>query len=119
MKHQIFLNSDDIVEMHYIGPISEEENMELIKQSYDLITKLGDEGKSPLVLVDLTKTDHFAPPAVNIQAMRDSEAFKMAGYGIKNQDDVDTAEELVAKAGAADHVRLFPNREKAVAWLKE
>lgn len=117
MKHTIKLNDQDLIEMHYIGPISDEENMDLIKQSYELITKQIDRGKKPLILVDLTQSTHFVPPAINVNAMRDSEAFKMAGFGITDAHDREVALGVIAKAGAQDHVRLFDDRAQAEAWL--
>jgi hypothetical protein len=117
MKHSIFVNDQGIVEMHYVGPISDEENMELIKKSYELITKQIDLGKKPLVLVDHSKSKHFLPSVINTKAMRDSEAIKMAGFGVDDPADRQVAMDTVAKAGAQDHVRLFDNRKQAEAWL--
>lgn len=117
MKHTIQLNDQDVIEMHYVGPISEEENMDLIKQSYELITQQIDRGKKPLILVDLSQSKHFVPPAINVSAMRDSEAFKMAGFGLTDPEDRAVALGVIAKAGAQDHVRLFDDRSQAEAWL--
>lgn len=117
MKHTIKLNDQDIIEMRYVGPISDEENMELIKQSYNMITQQIDSGKKPLILVDLTQSKHFVPPSINASAMRDSEAFKMAGFGLDDPQDRTVALDLISKAGAQDHVRLFDDRAQAEAWL--
>lgn len=119
MKHKVFINDDDILEMEYVGDISEEENMTMIKLSYELITKLIDTGKKPLVLINMTQSNNFNPPAINTQAMHDSEAFKMAGYGINNQEDLKTAKAVVEKAGAENQVKIFDDRISALGWLKE
>ena len=119
MKHTIRLTKDDVVEIKYVGDISEEDNLEMIKQSYQLIAQLVDKGHRPLVLVDLTETEQFNPPQINVQAMRDSDAFKMAGFGISNPDDLKTAEAIIEKAGSKDHVKIFGTREQALSWLKE
>lgn len=117
MKHKIFINKNNIVELKYVGDISEKDNLQIIKTSFELITELIDHNKKPLVLVDMTDSEHFKPPEINIQAMRDSEAFKMAGFGINNKQDMDTAVELIVRSGAGDHVRIFDTRKEAEDWL--
>lgn len=118
MKHTIELSKDNVVEIKYVGEITEEENIDMIKQSYQLITQLVDSGHKPLVLVDLTETKGLNPPPINIQAMRDSDAYRLAGFGISNPNDFKTAEALIEKSGAKDHVRIFGTRDQALAWLK-
>lgn len=118
MKHKISINKEDIVELKYVGEISDEDNIEMIKRSYTLINELLDRGKKPLVLVDLTQTSHFTPPDINVQAMRDSEAFKLAGFGISNPDDYKIAEQIIEKSGSNAQIRIFQTREQAIAWLQ-
>lgn len=117
MKHSIFINDDGIIEIRYVGPIGDEENMQLIKGSYELITRQIDQNQPALVLVDLSRSDHFHPDIINAKAMRDSEAVKMAGFGVTNSEDREAVEKIIQQSTAGDHVRLFDSRAEAVEWL--
>lgn len=95
-----------------VKPISEQTSI--------LTTKVKDEGKKSLILVDLSGVRSVAPLALglSVAAVKDIEFDKISCFGANN---IVTGflNSVITAAGERGQIKLFPNKSEAVAWLRE
>jgi len=118
MRHTIFINPDDIIEIRFDGELNFKDNLELGKKVLTLTTTVKDQGKQAKLLVDFTNLTSRNPltTRLNIAIVKDLESVKIAGYGADDKS-VKDVEEITTQTDTKDRIRLFSSRQEAENWL--
>src|SRR5260221_1662570 len=120
-KNKIFLNADNIVEIHVIGNQTHDSVMAMGKESEVLLQELASKNLPGLVLDNITEmgeTDTAARQAVSKLA-RTLPYKKVAMYG-SNAVAIRVGSSLLLQAiGMGSKIKYFGVKSKAVDWLKK
>lgn len=114
----VTLNSD-IIEVVNSGPKTPEEQGETIRQIQELSEKLRKENKPVLILDDISQMDipseALRRVGSNVEKMADFDKFALFASSAQMRAIVN----FMILAGKETKLRVFENREQAIAWLKE
>jgi hypothetical protein len=122
-RFKTFFNPSGFIEQHYIGVQTPESVIaavnELVKQAH----KLKSQGQRALILAcvqEVPKIDISGKmkPArqIAVEAMKNAQYDRIAIYG--NAAVQIVVNTLILIAGKRTKIRVFPNREAALKWLK-
>ena len=118
--NKVFLNDDDIVEIHVVGDQTHDSVMAMGAATEKLLTKLAAQNKIGLILDDITAlgaTDTAARQTVS-QLARTLPFAKTAMVGDGGKLIRVGTEFLLQAIGMGSKIKYFENRDDAIKWLK-
>lgn len=120
MKHSIFINQNQVVEVHIVGDVSVDDVSTLGQKLITNITELERKGYRIDMLIDYsqgTNTEDLALALAKV-ITKGLVFHRIAGFAANETTTKVVAE--VTKATNLEHkIRLFQTREEAEAWLGE
>ncbi len=120
-ENKVFLNDQDIVEIHVVGDQTYDSVMQMGNQARVLLTKLEKDEKPGLILDNITKlggSDTAARQAVKDLA-QDLPFEKTAMLGTKNLLLSVGTKILLQAIGQSSKIKYFDSLNAAVTWLKK
>ncbi len=120
MQHTVFINPNNIIEIHFLGDISYDDLNNIAPKIVEYGTVLGDEGYDTKILLDYTNSTNTEELAATLaKAIAKSISFrKAAGFGA-NEASRKVFDEVVRTANVEDKVHIFDTRAEAEAWLSQ
>jgi len=120
-KNKVFLNDDDIVEIHVVGDQTQASVLAMGKLAEDLLKELAQKKQPALILDDITqmgKTDTPARQAVQkLSGLLPFQKTAMLGDGgpvMRYGTQI-----LLSAIGMGDRIKYFEDRDEAIRWLKQ
>ena len=121
MKHSVFINENNYIEIIYDGNITIEDNQVALQKLSDLITEQEDKKAKVKILVDVSKAKEVddAVIALSKLAIRDLEYDKIATFGGNEYSKGNYEQVTSGRSDLQNKVRRFDTKEQAEEWLKE
>ena len=119
MDNKVFINSDDIVEIHVVGDQNRQSVMVMGDQAKLLLKQLTERNKPALILDDITQMKRTDTPARQTvsELARSLPYKKVAMVGQDNPLMRVGTQLLIQAIGMGSKIKFFVNRDKAMKWL--
>ncbi len=120
MKHQIFINPKNVIEVRVLGDVTFDDVNFLGQQVIQNISLLEDKGHLVNILIDYVKTGNIEALAIPLARTiaKNLDFHKIAGIDSANANTT-VIEEAAKTAKIENRLRLFKTRAEAEAWLSE
>lgn len=118
MTHQVFLNPNNIIEIHLVGDITPEDMAYLGKEVIRLSTDVDKQGLPIKLLADYTKAGLTQTLVVTLakSLLKAIQIDRMATYGT-DALTTKTIAEVLESGDYKEKIKLFNTRAEAEAWL--